>query len=188
MNKIGFKTSFSKLTNDFEVRVLVDGRDIISEYKDEAMGLDPEILFRQDELKIGGEAMVARCNCGYMGCSDWTTEILIGSELTSWSGFFGDFCFSNSDYIKAVDIASTDFSWEDRFRRAERLVEGVLHDMELVSGEKFDWVNARSTTKQIELCFWDGEHSNKLFHIGWDGLDAATALASAEKFLAKYSK
>src|SRR6185503_12486643 len=85
----------SPATNDFEVRLFVDGDDLIRRHWPDMMGMDPDDVLSREVLAPGElphRETVARCRCGVSGCG--SVEVVIrGSEdrviWDSWS-YAGD--------------------------------------------------------------------------------------------------
>ncbi|WP_060337788.1 hypothetical protein [Burkholderia ubonensis] len=176
-----FRVLASPETNDHEVRIVIDGEDIIDRLS-HAIGLDPIDFFEQHALLQGGRAVIARCDCGVIGCGDRTAKVAIGGTFVEWDvNVIGIRRFPSDAYRRWIVGAANERGWEDANRRAERLVSEVLAGMRLDDGKVFQWASARIAPGQISLSFWgDGEQS--LLSINWDEVHTDTAVAAAMLF------
>jgi hypothetical protein len=121
-------------TNDHEVRIVIDGKDILDRL-DDGMGLDPSEFFEQSALLKGGRVLIGRCSCGTIGCGDFATDVTIGEAFIEWRGDGGIFVFPTSTYSGLIVGAANDHSWEDVNRRTERLVSQALAGVTLEKRE-----------------------------------------------------
>ncbi|QVN18586.1 hypothetical protein [Burkholderia pyrrocinia] len=181
VRSLAFRALASPETNDHEVRIVIDGEDIIDRLSP-AIGLDPIDFFEQHALLQGGRAVIARCDCGVRGCGDWTAKITVGDTFVEWNAdVIGTLRFPSDAYRRWTVGAANDRGWEDANRRAERLVSEVLAGMHLDDGKVFQWASARIAPGQIKLSFWgDGEQS--FLSIDWDAVRVDTAVAAAMSF------
>ena len=176
MNFLEFKILESAETNDHQVRVFVDRKDIMSLAY---LGLDPLNFNAKNSLKSDGWSTVGRCSCGVEGCDDLDIDIEVTDHSVVWRSDRGMyFEFVKSQYISALDNVSSDHSWEDNNRTAERLVSEVFREKTLKGNFAFKWASARIEKGVIRLSF-EGGYDQKLFDIKWDGENPDTALASA---------
>jgi hypothetical protein len=181
MNTLGFKFLASSDSNDHQVRILVDGQDWLG---DEYLGIDPPEFFSQRSL-VGGPLLVGRCDCGVVGCGDLVVQVVRQGDGISWTKGTGSRLeFDYSEYTSVIDRASTDFSWEDVNRTAERFVNGEFHGTTLAGGYIFDWASARVRRGVITLSFSQGG-GQKLLEFPWNGRSADDALAAARAFHAR---
>ena len=179
-NTITFRCVPSPDTNDHEAIVVIDNEVLFDE---DFMGLDPPKLFEQESILSGGQAIVGRCNCGCEGCSDFFVEIVIEDVDVIWNLPQGSILrFDRNSYETEFYRASTDFSWEDNNRRAERFVSTVISDSKTDIGYKFDWASARIKKKTIVLSFSD-RGNQVLFEFKWDGKNPNKARDGALKFV-----
>lgn len=176
-----FHVSASVETNDHEVRILADGKDLIGDAPG-LMGLDPWELYRQSELLEGGRAIIARCGCGVSGCDSLRVDIRIGAQFAEWIGKNIQLRFAADQYTAWISGAANDHSWEDAGRRAERLVHEHLAGTTLGDGKTLRWASSRIKAKQIQLSFVD-DTGQTLLGLDWDGADPATAINAANKLL-----
>lgn len=172
MNKLNIKCVASPETNDHQASILVDGVDWLG---DDYLGLDPPRLFQQETLLCGGRTIVGRCNCGCEGCDDVVVDIIINENVVKWQSPKGYvLTFNRSEYESEISTKSSDFSWEDSNRTAERLVNGVFDSTLLPGGWKYDWSSARMGKGKISLSFTLNDQQ-KLIEFGWDSEDPLTA-------------
>lgn len=155
MNALGFKILPSSESNDHQVRILVDGQDWLG---DEYLGIDPPEFFSQGSLLAGPfPLLVGRCVCGVVGCGDLLVDVLRDGDMISWTNPAGlRLEFDYSEYTSLIDRASTDFSWEDVNRTAERLVNGEFRGTTLADGNVLDWASARVRPGVMTLSFRGG--------------------------------
>lgn len=183
---LAFFVSASVETNDHEVRILADGKDLIGDDPG-LMGLDPWELYRQNELLEGGRAIIARCGCGVSGCDSLRVDIRIGAQFAEWIGKNIQLRFAADQYTAWISGAANDHSWEDVGRRAERLVYERLSGASLSDGKTLRWASSRIKAKQIQLSFED-ETGQTLLGLGWDGSDPKTAIHVADELLKKLAR
>jgi hypothetical protein len=127
--------------------------------------------------------MVGRCSCGCEGCCDFPVTVLIQEDTILWTNSNGlSLKFDKKSYINTINIARTDFSWEDINRKVERLTTNILKNFETKNGYKFDWASARIKTKNITLSY-SKNGDQKLFDIIWDGQTETNIETKAKNFL-----
>jgi hypothetical protein len=176
MSDLDFKIRPSPETNDHEVRVLVDGRDVLGE---DYLGIDPHQFFAQFSNPDAGHLLIGRCRCGEVGCGDYRVSIERGPRDVKWHGTV-DMEFDLAQYEEAVRRASNDFSWEDQKRRAERLTDDILRGCRTPGGFTFGWASARIAPNVIMLSFVrDGDQ--KMLQFTWDGVTDESATRGAER-------
>jgi hypothetical protein len=139
-------------TNDHEVRFFGDGEDIIARFWNDMMGLDPDdILVTPCPLNASvkpHQAIVARCNCGVLGCGSVEVNIERTAEDIEWSWGKPDspqtLRFVASGYDEEVRRALADSSWETPDRTAARLLADQVDRQALAShGLTFTWASGR---------------------------------------------
>jgi hypothetical protein len=108
--------------------------------------------------------------------------LFLSSEVT-WRGR-ENCCFVRVQYEEAVESASNDFSWEDKFRRAERLANDVLRGYRMKSGFLFQWTSARITSKVIKVSFGK-DSQQKMYEFGWEEANDQSATRGAERLKQK---
>ena len=178
LSELTFEIRPSPATNDHEVRVLVDGRDILG---DQYIGIDPPEFFCQFFQSDTEDLLVGRCCCGVVGCGDCIVTVARDREVVRWSGHKA-FVFNRTQYDAAVQRAAQDSSWEDSNRRAERLVNDLLRGLRTQDGFQFDWASARMSPNVIKLSF-SNDVTQKFVEFAWDGKteESATRAASLQK-------
>jgi hypothetical protein len=137
-------------SNDHEVKVWVDDRDLLSEVG--VLGLDPDDLFWPTPTLLPTAfpttTTLARCSCGVVGCADMCVRIEEEHPCILWTveGVAGTVRFLRQDYEAEVLRAAADCSWETPDRTAARLVRASIP---LVSGHldllglRFEWASGR---------------------------------------------
>src|SRR3989304_2433827 len=115
MAQIAFTIEPNPSCNDHEVRIFVDGADLLG-------GDDRRVSVMHEGTEVTWRA---------------TTE----------------YSFNRRQYDEELHRASTDHSWEDATRRAERLTEGVLRGCQTQDGFVFDWASARISVGTVTLSF-----------------------------------
>lgn len=111
-----FRVLPSPETNDFEVRVFVDGRDLIAERWPKMMGMDPAEVLSEDVLGLHDmphRATVVRCGCGVTGCGGVSVRISpAGGNRVIWDswegdtgGYGGTLTFDGRQYLQALRSA-----------------------------------------------------------------------------------
>ena len=182
MHTLSFNILPSDEDHDYEVRILIDDCDILGK---DYIGIDPPDLFRQQNLIGTGEILIGRCTCGVIGCSDYPVYVNILEDKITWTNDNGlNLEFDKSAYEKVIANAKTDFSWESKERRVERLTAEVLKNTRTSNGFKFDWVSARIKENVITVSYSkDGQQ--KLFEFNWDGQTDQSAVTEANNFLKK---
>jgi hypothetical protein len=136
-------------TNDHEVRVLVDGEDLINARWPDMIGLDPDdLLVSPSPLRAGTRhdaTVVARCDCGIVGCGSQEVRVVAQGERVLWRFEEGDeLAFAAGAYLTEIECAERDTSWETPDRTAARLVrQGVDRQALARHGLRFDWSSAR---------------------------------------------
>ncbi|UVC09119.1 hypothetical protein IHQ71_00315 [Rhizobium sp. TH2] len=175
---LGFKVERSDDTNDHEIRLLVNERDVLNGH----LGLDPPDFFGQSELLKGGLARIGRCGCGTVGCDDVCVQVTIEDAIV-WRGNNETFKFLPKSYFAWLYEAANDRTWEDINRRTERLVSDVFEDISIQTGESFRWASARIEAGKIHLSFDNGTGRQVLLEFPWRGNDPSEAVKSARILL-----
>lgn len=123
---ISFRFVPSHETGDDEVRVLVDGSDLLDSLGFEGIGIDPPQFFAQASLLAGGELLVGRCECGIVGCRDLRLTIEMDVDMVTWSAYGKSLSsFERRRYMAIVGEAAASTDWESLGRRAARLVSSL---------------------------------------------------------------
>jgi hypothetical protein len=151
--QFGIEIRPSLETNDHEVRFFGDGEDIIAQFWNDMIGLDPaDILVNPSPLEAGvnsHKATVARCNCGVIGCGSIEVDIKRSAEFVEWSwgkaGALQALRFLASSYSGELRRALTDTSWETPDRTAARLLASQIDRQALaMHGLTFIWGSGRA--------------------------------------------
>lgn len=163
MNQLAFIIKPSPETNDHELRVLIDGVDVLGEGY---LGLDPPVFFRQD-FEQAGELMIGRCSCGCEGCCDYPVSVRVDEKFVSWTADDGTvFHFDRTSYQTVLDRARQDHRWEDANRTAERIAGGLLTDTMTRNNARFKWASARIKPGYMTLCY-EKKQEQEIFEIQW---------------------
>ncbi len=180
MNKLSFKILPSPESNDHEIRILIDEKDILGE---DYLGLDPPAFLKQTNFDQNGELMVGRCSCGCEGCRDFLVSVQVQDNIIQWTNNKGlKLKFDNEKYLYAINSARIDFTWEDINRKVERLTTNILKNSETKGGYRFDWASARIKLQNITLSY-SKNGKQKLFEISWDGQTETNIETKAKQFL-----
>jgi hypothetical protein len=108
MNTLSFQILVSKETNDHQVRILIDGMDILGK---DYLGIDPPMFFEQAGLLETGEILIGRCICGEIECGDYPVDVNKVDGKIIWSDNNGlHLEFDKESYLNTVSIAKTDHS------------------------------------------------------------------------------
>lgn len=186
---LSFRFARSPETNDDEVRVLIDGRDLL-EADDDHLGLDPPDFFAQPGLLSGGWVTFARCGCGDVGCGSRGAEVLFSGDTVTWQeGPARLGVFSLPAYTGSIRSAARDTSWESTARTAERLVEQL--DFAVVTGPEFDFAfefaSARNKPGFITLAF-RGRQLQRLFEVAWNQAEPEDAQRQVAQWLKRFKE
>ena len=192
MDKIEFRIQPSFEARDHEVRILVNGIDIIS---NKMMGLDPvdeceQSFFNQPALTGSGELIYARCNCGVVGCGSDLVVVSRDPQTVTWKPKplpAACFVFDRHQYDDAVNHLMTDFTWETIERTAERLTRDLNFADLSEYGLTFKWASARENKETIAVAFdLDEEGEGKyqvLCYAPWDHQEPRVAAQNMEHIL-----
>ncbi len=170
--------SFNETRNlgSSEVRVFVDGIDILSEdIDDKHIGMDMNDLRNNDWyygwLKIG------ICGCGCDGCDDVVMEVATEESTVKWDDHKRDrhYCFDKKDYADAIESLGKE--WERKMkgmmRRREakvaRIMTDILKGTMFDDGYKFQKVTASVQEECIRYIYVNEEGHPKDFRQYWDG-------------------
>jgi hypothetical protein len=139
-------------TNDHEVRFFGDNEDIIAQFWNDMIGLDPDdILVAPCPLDARikpHKATVARCSCGVVGCGSIEVNIERSADEIKWSWSEAKspqaLRFLAISYDDELRRALADTSWETSDRTAARLVANQVDREALTShGLAFAWASGR---------------------------------------------
>jgi hypothetical protein len=137
-------------SNDHEVLLLGDGRDLIRSMDDQMMGLDPDdLLIEPSPLLVAGAPRVVtigRCSCGETGCGSVEAELSRQDHTVAWSvkDYSHVFTFDAAQYEAEIQRALADASWETPDRTAARLIRSTVdRDALARHGFRFSWSSGR---------------------------------------------
>jgi len=181
----------SLASNDHQVKIWIDDRDVLQEH--DAIGLDPDDFFlpAPKVLSDAEHAIVGRCSCGCLGCGDVTARIESEHPWVEWTigGIPKPFRFVRQDYEAEIRRASDDRSWEDTDRLTERLVREAAprfvdhltrnHDL------SFQWASMRADEKSV-LVSLDRRGEQVLLRVAKNGDAPATLAERVIQTLARY--
>ncbi len=191
MNEIAFTIRPSEETNDHEVRIIVDGRDIIEQIDREMLGIDPPEFFEYSTLLGSGELTIARCGCGVIGCGDATVNVMRDKTTVTWDHFnpqtggVDSLTFSRSQYDSAVADAMNNHDWETTERTAERLIGDIDFSHLQEHGLAFSWASGRIDAQSISISLNLNSQYQVLVHLPWNHADAESAVKVTIAELAK---
>ncbi len=175
MAELKFHIKPSPETNDHEVRVYIDGRDVLG---NDYLGVDPPEFFAQFSNPASNRMLIGRCTCGVVGCCDEVVLVERNANDVTWRGR-ENHCFVRAHYEEAIESVSNDYSWEDKFRRAERLANDVLRGCEIKNGFLFQWTSARITSRVIKASFGKADQQ-KMYEFAWDEANDESATRGTE--------
>ncbi|MEP4038540.1 hypothetical protein [Pseudophaeobacter sp.] len=179
MNHLTYKIGPAECSNDHEVRLLVDGADVLGA---DHLGLDPIEFFRFVRPDMAGRVLVGRCGCGCIGCSDVFAEVTIADRHARWQLFNMTYHFEIAAYRSTLAGVASDHSWEDIGRRVERILTERIRDDNRWATEDthFDWVSTRCSRHQLTYSFSIGGQQ-VTFATGWDGQTETDAIAAHDR-------
>src|SRR5689334_21136408 len=126
MNVLSLNIIPSPISNDHQVRLLIDNEDWLG---DEFLGVDPTDFFDQKSF-VEGLLLVGRCDCGVLGCENVLIDVTSTNDTVHWKVRSGqeraDLEFALDAYSEMLERARNDFSWEDANRRTERVIGNML--------------------------------------------------------------
>lgn len=185
--ELGFGIEPSPDTNDDQVRIVVDGRDLLATIGFPRLGIDPPVFFAQVALREGGDLLIGRCDgCGYIGCDDLYVSVEVDDHAVVWRDRRGvSYRFDRERYLQAVAEAASSTDWESVSRRAERLVSQIDYAVIEQTGYRFEWASARIGYGRIVLSF-DCEGAQRRFDVGWDGCDPEDAARNVRRWIVEF--
>lgn len=181
LNQLNYQIVHSPCSNDHQVRLIVDGTDILGEKR---LGLDPLDFDRFVQPESSGDVLVGRCDCGCIGCDDVKANVQFEERSVIWSLLGKVYHFEIGAYTTIFRNLTSDHSWEDIGRRVERiLTERVQADTRWVRDQtQFDWVSTRCSRNKLTYSFTiDGQQTT--FSTGWDGQTEDDAIAANGRLL-----
>ena len=191
VHEISFTIEPSTPSNDHQVRVIIDGQDLIAQFGDDMLGIDPPDFFADQALLQSGALIFARCDCGVVGCGDGTVQTARSDSSVTW----GDFCptipeitsliFSRQQFDSAVAAAKNNHDWETTERSAERLIAELDFSYLQDRGLAFCWASGRLDNKKISVCFDLESQYQVVAHVPWDHNTPESGVNVIQKELAK---
>jgi hypothetical protein len=185
MNTLSFKFGPSPESNDHEVRILVDGVDILERVDKSSLGLDPVDFFAQAALLETGNLLIGRCGCGCLGCGDEAVSAVHDAGTVSWKSphrWISGFVFERTGYLAAISRGRADTSWETVDRTAERLVSSLDFSVFERKGMKFEWASGRMDKTRMALSFNRGGQQ-ELLYVDWNHRNPAEAELAVRRLI-----
>jgi hypothetical protein len=174
-------------SNDDQVRILVDGVDIIETFWGDDLGIDPVEFFAQPSLRSDGELLISRCCCGVVGCGDGTVTVHMPGDQVFWiSSNEPRFrhAFQRDSYLEEVNRAYKDFSWENPRRQMERRVSDLDFVPLFKNNLYFQWVSGRIQRQIISLSFFSTiENKQRIVHLPWKSDDPHEAVGIVAEWI-----
>ena len=182
MNRLKLNIEPSFESHDFQVRIIIDSIDIFPEL----LGLDPVDFFKQDFQKSNSEIIIARCECGIIGCFDTTTKIETDETSILWSiSNSVKYRFNIAEYNNCINETRNDKTWETDERKMERKIGSEFISYEYLNGYKLDWVSLRNNENEIKISYSKynpkGYTDQEIIKIDWNGLNQDEAINNARK-------
>lgn len=179
-------------TNDYEVRFVADGIDLIDRYWPDMIGLDPDdLLLEPCPLRISEtphDATIARCNCGVVGCGSVEVAVSLDNNSALWRSPSGvpNIWIAKDAYATEVERAVNDFSWETPDRTAARLIRNAVDRAALsVYSLRFDWASGRIRPDAMTISLTvEAGPQQVLLHIPWDTNSTSAEAVAAECLIA----
>lgn len=180
MNVISLNILPSAESNDHQVRILIDGNDVLG---NAYLGIDPPIFFALPNLCSNGQLLIGRCTCGCEGCDNFLVDVRVSKYKVIWiNNKLSRLIFNRCDYENTIKNAVFDTSWEDSRRRAERLCLELFKNTKTRLDFKFNWASARIKQNVIVLSY-SKNRDQVLFEFNWDDQTENSVLISANRFL-----
>jgi hypothetical protein len=163
--------------NGHEVCLLADNIDLVEFFAAGQMGLDPtELLIEPCALRADRSchaALVARCRCGYAGCSSGEVKIQANDRRVTWAALDSarSIEFDSLQYSIEVERALNDCSWETPERTAARLIMQAVDRRRLADrGFQLCWASGRCSEglMTVSLLLSPGPYQ-VLVRLEWDG-------------------
>jgi hypothetical protein len=178
----------SPYSNDHQVRPVIDGIDLLRDFADDSLGIDPPQFFRQPALGRRGKLLIGRCSCGDVGCGALRVDVAVADRRVTWQfETEGAYHFELQQYLECFERASLNTAWESVGRTAERLVSSIDFGRLSDQGYQFEWASTRITRASVTLCFVkDGKQ--RLFGVEWDDRRAVDAEQQVRNWAAHYAE
>jgi hypothetical protein len=195
MNQLGFifRKTAGEHCGDHEIRVQVDGKDLLDDVDDEMLGLDPPDFFELAKTQNEGELIVGRCSCGVLECGSASVSVIRAGEEVAWQvpDRYGapkyTLVFNSTDYDRAFELAAQDKGWETIERTAERLISQLDFAVAKRYGLTFKSAYARDGDNTVRLYFVKApENSLSFVAVPWNHESPLDALAMIESMLKEW--
>jgi hypothetical protein len=167
-------------SNDHQVRIWIDGKDLIASYAPEMLGMDPDDLLDYDVLAprdMPHEETIARCGCGEVGCGHASVTISLDGNRVVWDSWGGDLTsrnpgalkFSKDKYLNVLNNALADHTWETAERTAARILKSLVNrDALFVDKLKYQWASGRVNDGEFTISLQGPLESHQiLLHVPW---------------------
>lgn len=165
MKNIQLKITPAECANGHQVRIFIDGQDLITILDKNSLGRDPVGFLEEKELIPSDrpfECIIAKCGCGCIGCSDKTVSITKKQNKIIWNNFsptipweIGDTIeFDADQYQTEVYRALHDHSWETIERTTERKIRTLNFESLTQYHLTMMWASGRLYDDKISVSFW----------------------------------
>ena len=180
-------------TNDHEVCLLADDTNLIDQFANGLMGLDPEdLLIEPCVLRADSSphaALIGRCSCGIVGCGSVEVSIQKDGDLIIWTAIDSsrNIQFKAAQYEAEVERALHDHSWETPERTAGRLISQAVDKASLARrGFEFSWASGRCTSGMmtVSLMLRPGTYQI-LVRLPWNGEDIDSIVSQFKRILSQ---
>ena len=188
MHFLALQFEASPYSNDHQVRPVIDGIDLLRDFADDSLGIDPPQFFRQPALGRRGKLLIGRCSCGDVGCGAVRVDVAVADRRVTWHfETKRAYHFELQQYLECFERASLNTAWESVGRTAERLVSSIDFGRLSDQGYRFEWASTRITRACVTLCFVkDGRQ--RLFGVDWDDRRAEDAEQQVRSWAAHYAE
>ena len=185
---LAFQFEASPHSNDHQVRPLIDGIDLLRDFADDSLGIDPPQFFGQPALGRNGKLLIGRCSCGDVGCGAVRVDVAVADRSVTWQCETERvYHFELQQYLECFERASQNTAWESVGRTAERLVSSVDFGRLSDRGYRFVWASTRIAPARVTLCF-EKDGRKRLFGVEWDALRAEDAQQKVRSWAAHYAE
>ena len=180
MNIIEFRiqqTSSPCNSQDKEVRLFVDGQDLIGSESGE-LGIHPRVFYRQTALLEGGVLTYARCSCGDIGCGSQDVMVTLQDCEISWiQSSKLKYVFNERQYRDALEKVMADRTWENDEDTFQRQAGEFDYSRFGVAGWQLYWVSLQPASARILLSFRNSTDQYESLAVPFQGEGQDHALA-----------